>query len=145
MSEATETIFSKIIRREIPADIVYEDDLAIAFKDIHPQAPVHILIIPKKPIKSLAQAQAEDINLMGHLLLTAGQVALQAGLNSGYRVVINTGDDGGQTVNHIHLHLLGGRQMTWPPGWEAEKGRGGMNNFLLYPLTLPCAIAGVIR
>lgn len=116
MSEATETIFSKIIRREIPADIVYEDELAIAFKDIHPQAPVHILIIPKKPIKSLAQAQAADINLMGHLLLTAAQVALQAGLNNGYRVVINTDDDGGQTVNHIHLHLLGGRQMTWPPG-----------------------------
>lgn len=116
MSEVTETIFSKIIRREIPADIVYEDDLAIAFRDIHPQAPVHILIIPKKPVKSLAQAQADDLTLMGHLLLTAKQVALQAGLDKGYRVVINTGDDGGQTVDHIHLHLLGGRQMTWPPG-----------------------------
>ncbi len=116
MSETTETIFSKIIRREIPADIVYEDDLAIAFKDIHPQAPVHILIIPKQPIKSLANVTSGDRDLMGHLLLTAQQVAQNAGLNNGYRLVINTGDDGGQTVSHIHLHILGGRQMTWPPG-----------------------------
>lgn len=116
MSETTETIFSKIIRREIPADIVYEDDLAIAFKDIHPQAPVHILIIPKKVIKSLADVESQDLDLMGHLLLTAQKVALQAGLTNGYRLVINTDDDGGQTVNHLHLHVLGGRQMTWPPG-----------------------------
>lgn len=116
MSETTETIFSKIIRREIPADIVYEDDLAIAFKDVHPQAPVHILIIPKQPIKSLANVTSGDRDLMGHLLLTARQVAQNAGLNNGYRLVINTGDDGGQTVSHIHLHILGGRQMTWPPG-----------------------------
>jgi histidine triad (HIT) family protein len=116
MSETTETIFSKIIRREIPADIVYEDDLAIAFKDVNPQAPVHILVIPKQPIAQLADAQSQDHALMGHLLLTVTRVAQQAGLTNGYRVVINTGSDGGQTVNHLHLHILGGRQMMWPPG-----------------------------
>ena len=116
MSETTETIFSKIIRREIPAEIIYEDDLAIAFKDVHPQAPVHILVIPKEPIAQLADAESKDHALMGHLLLTAKRVAHQVGLNNGYRVVINTGADGGQTVYHLHLHILGGRQMTWPPG-----------------------------
>jgi histidine triad (HIT) family protein len=116
MSETTETIFSKIIRREIPAEIVYEDDLAIAFKDTNPQAPVHILVIPKQPIAQLADAESQDHALMGHLLLTAKRVAQQAGLNNGYRVVINTGADGGQTVYHLHLHILGGRQMKWPPG-----------------------------
>ncbi len=116
MSETTETIFSKIIRREIPADIVYEDDSAIAFKDIHPQAPVHILVIPKQVIKSLADVTSQNQDLMGHLLITAQQVALKAGLSDGYRLVINTGDDGGQTVSHLHLHILGGRPMTWPPG-----------------------------
>jgi len=116
MSETTETIFSKIIRREIPVDIVYEDDLAIAFKDINPQAPVHILVIPKEPIAQLADAESKDHALMGHLLLTAKRVAQQAGLKNGYRVVINSGSDGGQTVYHLHLHILGGRQMTWPPG-----------------------------
>src|SRR4028119_2235057 len=116
MGETTETIFSKIIRREIPAEIVYEDDLAIAFKDIHPQAPVHILVIPKQPIAQLADIESQDHALMGHLLLTVKRVAQQAGLNNGYRVVINTGTDGGQTVNHLHFHILGGRQKTWPPG-----------------------------
>ena len=116
MSETTETIFSKIIRREIPADIVYEDDLALAFKDIQPQAPVHILLIPKKPIVKLADAESQDSNLMGHLLLTAKKVAEQAGLTNGYRLVINNGADGGQTVYHLHIHILGGRQMKWPPG-----------------------------
>jgi histidine triad (HIT) family protein len=116
MSKTTETIFSKVIRREIPAEIVYEDDLAIAFKDIHPQAPVHILVIPKQPIAQLADIESQDHALMGHLLLTVKRVAQQAGLNNGYRVVINTGTDGGQTVNHLHLHIFGGRQMTWPPG-----------------------------
>ncbi|MBW4503044.1 MAG: histidine triad nucleotide-binding protein [Scytonema hyalinum WJT4-NPBG1] len=116
MSETTETIFSKIIRREIPADIVYEDDLALAFKDVNPQAPVHILVIPKKPIPRLADAESEDDALLGHLLLTVKRVAEQAGLTNGYRLVINTGPDGGQTVYHLHLHILGGRQMTWPPG-----------------------------
>lgn len=116
MSETTETIFSKIIRREIPADIVYEDDLALAFRDVNPQAPVHILVIPKEAIANLADAESKDHALMGHLLLTAKRVAQQAGLDNGYRVVINTGADGGQTVNHLHLHILGGRQMRWPPG-----------------------------
>lgn len=116
MSETTETIFSKIIRREIPADIVYEDNLALAFKDINPQAPVHIILIPKQPIAQLADAESKDHALMGHLLLTAKRVAQQAGLDNGYRVVINSGADGGQTVYHLHLHILGGRQMKWPPG-----------------------------
>jgi histidine triad (HIT) family protein len=116
MSETTETIFSKIIRREIPADIVYEDDLALAFRDVHPQAPVHILVIPKKPIAKLADAESQDQALLGHLLLTAKRVAEEAGLKNGYRVVINTGADGGQTVYHLHLHILGGRQLDWPPG-----------------------------
>lgn len=123
MSETTETIFTQIIRREIPADIVYEDDLALAFNDIHPQAPVHILVIPKKPIAKLADAESQDHALMGHLLLTAKRVAEQAGLTNGYRLVINTGTDGGQTVYHLHIHILGGRQMKWPPGWW--EGRSG--------------------
>ncbi|MEQ8464473.1 histidine triad nucleotide-binding protein [Coleofasciculus sp. E2-BRE-01] len=112
----SETIFSKIIRREIPADIVYEDDLVLAFKDVAPKAPVHILLIPKQPIPQLAAAESHDHALMGHLLLTAKRVAEQVGLNQGYRVVINNGADGGQTVDHLHLHILGGRQMDWPPG-----------------------------
>lgn len=117
MSEATDTIFAKIIRREIPADIVYEDDLALAFKDINAQAPVHILVIPKKPIPNLAEAESEDRDILGHLLLTAKHVAEQAGLNeTGYRIVTNNGPDAGQTVFHLHLHILGGRQMAWPPG-----------------------------
>jgi len=116
MSETTETIFSKIIRREIPAEIVYEDDLALAFKDIQPQAPVHILVIPKKPIVKLEDVEPQDSNLMGHLLLTVQKVAQQVGLTNGYRVVINNGVDGGQTVYHLHIHILGGRPMKWPPG-----------------------------
>lgn len=112
----TDTIFSKIIRREIPADIVYEDDLCLAFRDIAPQAPVHILVIPKKAIPKLADATSDDHALMGHLLLKVKQVAEEAGLDNGYRVVINTGVDGGQTVDHLHLHILGGRYMEWPPG-----------------------------
>ena len=116
MTEVSDTLFSKIIRREIPADIVYEDDLAIAFRDIQPQAPVHILVIPKKPIVKLADADPEDQALLGHLLLTVQRVAAQEGLTNGYRTVINTGEDGGQTVYHLHIHLLGGRALTWPPG-----------------------------
>lgn len=112
----SDTIFSKIIRREIKADIVYEDDLALAFRDITPQAPVHILVIPKQPIAKLADAESQDHALMGHLLLTVKRVAQQEGLTNGYRVVINSGPDGGQTVDHLHLHLLGGRPMQWPPG-----------------------------
>lgn len=116
MSQPQETIFSKIIRREIPADIVYEDDQAIAFRDVNPQAPVHILVIPKKIIPCLAEATATDTDLMGHLLRTVQQVAQQEGLTNGYRVVINNGTHGGQTVDHLHLHILGGRRMRWPPG-----------------------------
>jgi histidine triad (HIT) family protein len=116
MSDASETIFSKIIRHEIAADIVYEDDLCLAFRDINPQAPTHILIIPKKVIPRLRDATDADQQLLGHLLLTVNKVANQLGLESGYRVVINTDVDGGQTVYHLHLHLLGGRQMQWPPG-----------------------------
>jgi histidine triad (HIT) family protein len=116
MTEAPDTLFSKIIRREIPADIVYEDDLAIAFRDIQPQAPVHILVIPKKTIIKLADADPEDQALLGHLLLTVQRIAAQEGLTNGYRTVINTGKDGGQTVYHLHIHLLGGRSLAWPPG-----------------------------
>jgi histidine triad (HIT) family protein len=113
----TDTLFSKIIRREIPADIVYEDDLCLAFRDITPQAPTHILVIPKKPIPKLSEAQAEDKALLGHLLLAVNEVAKSQNLTEqGYRVVINTGENGGQTVFHLHLHLLGGRAMAWPPG-----------------------------
>jgi histidine triad (HIT) family protein len=112
----SETIFSKIINREIPAHIVYEDDLALAFKDIHPQAPTHILLIPKKPIAQLDTATEEDQQLLGHLLLTVKKVAALVGLKNGYRVVINNGNDAGQTVYYLHLHILGDRQMKWPPG-----------------------------
>ncbi len=111
-----DTIFGKIIRREIPADIVYEDDLALAFRDVNPQAPVHILVIPKKPIPKLSDAQSDDTELLGHLLQTVKKVAENEKLTNGYRVVINTGNDGGQTVFHMHLHILGGRSLGWPPG-----------------------------
>jgi histidine triad (HIT) family protein len=116
MNPPTETIFSKIIRRDIPADIVYEDNLAIAFRDVNPQAPTHILVIPKEPIPRLSDADSPNHALMGHLLLTAKRVAEQVGLENGYRIVINNGPDGGQSVDHLHLHILGGRQMQWPPG-----------------------------
>jgi histidine triad (HIT) family protein len=116
MTETSDTIFGKIIRREIPADIVYEDDLCLAFKDVNPQAPVHVLVIPKQSIAKLSDAESQDHALMGHLLLTVKRVAAQLGLTNGYRTVINTGDDGGQTVYHLHLHILGGRSLTWPPG-----------------------------
>jgi histidine triad (HIT) family protein len=116
MTENSDTIFGKIIRREIPAEIVYEDDLCLAFKDVNPQAPVHVLVVPKQPIAKLADAESPDHALMGHLLLTVKRVAEQLGLGNGYRVVINNGADGGQTVYHLHLHLLGGRSFHWPPG-----------------------------
>jgi histidine triad (HIT) family protein len=112
----SDTIFGKIIRREIPANIVYEDNLALAFKDVQPQAPTHILVIPKQPIPRLSDSTEADQSLLGHLLLTVKKVAEQAGLKNGYRVVINNGDDGGQSVDHLHFHILGDRQMQWPPG-----------------------------
>ena len=111
----TDTIFAKIIRKEIPADILYEDEHCLAFRDIAPQAPTHFLVIPKKPIPKLADADDSDEPLLGHLLIIAKHVAETEGLEKGYRVVINTSDDGGQTVDHLHLHVLGGRAMTWPP------------------------------
>jgi histidine triad (HIT) family protein len=111
------TLFEKIIAREIPAAIVYEDDSVLAFRDIHPQAPVHVLIVPKKLIRRIAEAQADDQQLLGQLLLKAAEVADKVGLKQGgYRLVINNGADGGETVPHLHVHILGGRHMAWPPG-----------------------------
>ena len=111
------TIFEKIIAREIKSEIVYEDDLVFAFRDINPQAPVHVLIIPKKPIARIAEASINDQLLLGQLLLKAAEVAEKVGLKaSGYRLVINNGRDGGESVPYLHCHILGGRQMTWPPG-----------------------------
>jgi histidine triad (HIT) family protein len=113
----SKSLFEKIIAREIPAEIVYEDDLVLAFRDIKPQAPTHVLIVPKKVIPRIAQAKAEDQNLLGHLLLKAAEVADKIGLKkSGYRLVLNNGSDGGETVPHLHCHILGGRHMDWPPG-----------------------------
>lgn len=112
----TDTIFSKIIRREIPADIVYEDDLCLAFRDVNPQAPTHILVIPKKPIEKLADAELNDQEVLGHLLLKAGDIARQEGVGDAFRLVVNNGADAGQTVFHLHLHILAGRDFTWPPG-----------------------------
>lgn len=111
------TIFQKIIDRQIPADIVYEDERALAFRDIHPQAPVHVLVIPKKPITRLSASTPDDDALLGHLLAVARKVAVQEGIAaSGYRVVTNDGAHGGQSVDHLHLHVLGGRPLSWPPG-----------------------------
>ena len=112
----SETIFSKIIDRDIPADIVFEDDLCLAFMDVNPQAPTHILIIPKKPIAKLGEADDEDQALLGHLLLKTREIADDLGLGDAYRVVINNGENAGQTVFHLHLHLLAGRPFSWPPG-----------------------------
>lgn len=112
----SETIFAKIIRREVPADIVYEDGVCLAFRDTRPQAPTHILIIPKKPIVSLADLQADDQSIMGALMLAASQIAKQLQLDGGYRLVINCGPDAGQSVDHLHVHLLAGRSLSWPPG-----------------------------
>ena len=110
------TIFQKIIDRQIPADIVYEDELALAFRDLHAQAPTHVLVIPKRAIRSLADSKDDDAALLGHLLVVARKVAEQLGLTNGFRTVINSGPDGGQSVDHLHVHLLGGRALGWPPG-----------------------------
>jgi histidine triad (HIT) family protein len=110
------TIFGKIIRREIPADIVYEDDLCLAFRDVNPQAPVHVLLIPKKEIDQVGNATAEDQALLGHMMLAAGKIARQLGVGDAFRVVVNNGAEAGQTVFHLHLHILGGRKLRWPPG-----------------------------
>jgi histidine triad (HIT) family protein len=111
------TIFEKIAAREIPSDIVHEDDLCLAFRDVSPMAPVHILVVPKKPVPRLAASTAEDAPLLGHLLATATSIAKSEGIaDSGFRIVINNGPDGGESVPHLHIHLLGGRHLTWPPG-----------------------------
>jgi histidine triad (HIT) family protein len=113
----SKTLFEKIIAREIPAQIVYEDDRVLAFRDINPQAPTHALMVPKKPIPRLAEAKTEDQELLGYLLLKAAEVAAKLGLDKGgFRLVINNGADGGETVPHLHVHILGGRYMKWPPG-----------------------------
>ncbi|UUO08034.1 histidine triad nucleotide-binding protein [Blastopirellula sp. J2-11] len=114
MSE--KTIFKRIIDGEIPADIVYEDDLCLAFRDIAPKAPTHVLVIPKKEIATLDDLADEDAALMGHLWIVVRDVARKLCLDKGYRVVVNCKEEGGQEVPHVHLHLMGGRKLTWPPG-----------------------------
>ena len=110
------TLFQKIIDKEIPADIIYEDDLSLVFKDINPQAPTHLLIIPKKPIVKVADALEADKELLGHLMWVAGEVAREIGVEDAFRLVINNGAKAGQSVFHLHLHLLSGRSFSWPPG-----------------------------
>ena len=111
------TLFEKVVAREISATIVYEDEKVLAFRDIKPQAPTHVLIVPKKPIPRITEATAEDHKLLGHLLLKAADVARQLGLaEDGFRLVFNSGKDGGETVPHLHCHILGGRKLGWPPG-----------------------------
>lgn len=111
-----DTIFGKILRKEIPCNFIHEDDKCVAFHDVNPQAPVHFLVIPRKPIRMLSETDDFDGELLGHLLLTARKVAKEQGLADGYRMVINNGKHGCQSVYHLHLHVLGGRQMGWPPG-----------------------------
>lgn len=111
------TLFQKIADKEIPAAIVYEDELCVAFRDIAPTAPVHVLLIPRKPIPSIADATAEDAELLAHLMLKVGEIAQAEGIaEGGFRTVLNTGEDGGQTVPHLHIHIIGGRSLQWPPG-----------------------------
>lgn len=113
----SDTIFAKIIAREIPAEIVYEDDHILAFRDVSPQAPTHVLVVPKKPLVNLLEAVPGDTLLLGQLMQGAVHVARTLGLaEDGFRVVVNVGPDGGQSVDHLHLHVLGGRHLTWPPG-----------------------------
>lgn len=109
-------VFCRIASGAIPVNKVFEDELTVAFEDLAPQAPVHILVIPKQHIASLAHTSPKDESMLGHMLVVAGKVAEERGLGDGYRSVINTGKDGGQTVPHIHLHILGGRKLAWPPG-----------------------------
>ncbi|XP_030422700.1 histidine triad nucleotide-binding protein 1 [Gopherus evgoodei] len=111
-----ETIFGKIIRKEIAAKIIFEDEQCLAFHDISPQAPTHFLVVPKKPIVQLSEAEDSDESLLGHLMIVGKKCAAELGLTKGYRMVVNEGPDGGQSVYHVHLHVLGGRQLGWPPG-----------------------------
>jgi len=110
------TLFEKICDKELPASIVYEDELCVAFKDINPGAPTHVLVVPRKPIPKLSDAGPEDQALLGHLMLAAGKIARQLGVGEAFRVAINNGAEAGQSVFHLHLHILGGRPMKWPPG-----------------------------
>ena len=110
------TIFDKIISRQIPADIVYEDDLCLAFRDVNPQAPVHILLIPKKPLDMLSNAADGEQALLGHLLLAVGKITRELKIDGAFRLVVNNGAESGQTVFHLHLHILAGRKFHWPPG-----------------------------
>jgi len=113
----SKTLFEKIIDREIPAEIVYEDDVVLAFRDIHPQAPVHVLVIPKRRIPRIAEASLDDHKIVQHLVLKAAEIASKLGVKeTGYRLVINNGPNAGESVPHLHCHILGGRPMSWPPG-----------------------------
>ncbi len=113
----TKTLFEKICDREIPADIIHEDELCVCFRDISPQAPVHLLLVPRKPIPRIAEAADEDRDLIGHLFLTAGRIAREQGIaENGFRLVVNNGPDGGEAVPHLHIHILAGRRLEWPPG-----------------------------
>jgi histidine triad (HIT) family protein len=116
MADTSKTIFKRIIDREIPADIVHDDDHCMAFRDVNPQAPTHVLVVPKKEIVSLNEISEVDEMLIGHLFAVAAKIARQLGLENGYRTVVNCGKGGGQSVDHLHVHLLGGRAMNWPPG-----------------------------
>uniref|UniRef100_A0A1W7RAD6 HIT domain-containing protein n=1 Tax=Hadrurus spadix TaxID=141984 RepID=A0A1W7RAD6_9SCOR len=111
-----DTVFGKILRKEIPCKFIYEDDMCVAFHDLNPQAPVHFLVIPKKCIPQLSKANEDDEKLLGHLMVVAQKVAKQQNLSRGFRLVVNDGPEGCQSVYHLHLHVLGGRQMSWPPG-----------------------------
>jgi histidine triad (HIT) family protein len=113
---AMSCLFCKIVEGVIPSTPVYQDEFGYAFADLHPQAPVHVLIVPRRHISSMADANQDDRSLLGHLLWSAAEIARTKHLDDGYRIVVNTGVEGGQTVDHLHLHLLGGRSLTWPPG-----------------------------
>ena len=110
------TLFSKIIDGEIPGDFIHQDDHCVVLRDVNPQAPVHLLVIPKKPIPRVGEASPQDSGLLGHLLLVASDVANKESLSDGFRIVVNNGPDGGESVPHLHVHVLGGRSMSWPPG-----------------------------
>ena len=112
----SETIFQKIIDKELPADIVYEDDICLAFKDINPVAPIHILVIPKKRIEKISDSNTDDKELLGHLFLVAGNIARDLGIEDAFRLVVNNGAGAQQTVFHLHVHLIAGREFNWPPG-----------------------------
>jgi histidine triad (HIT) family protein len=116
VGDLTDCLFCRIIKKELPSDIVYEDDDVLAFRDVKPQAPVHVLIIPKRHIASLADLTEQDKDAMGHAMFCASRLARDLGISEGYRVVVNCGKDAGQSVFHIHMHLLGGRSLGWPPG-----------------------------